>query len=196
MEAEANIKWVADLLENIMRMRDPYENHHGRAVSELARRYADEVGMSIRDTAKLDLGARVHDIGKLLIPESIINKPAKLTPQEWEIIKKHPEYGIEMLSIIKVDTIVTDIILQHHENLDGSGYPRGLKAGEISPFAKIIRVIDTFESITRRRAYKPADAEEKALEEIAKGVGRKYDPFVSETFQKIILRNGYNQIEE
>ncbi|MDD3681617.1 MAG: HD domain-containing protein, partial [Mesotoga sp.] len=123
----------------------------------------------------LRIAAIVHDIGKLSIPADILNKPGRLNEIEWALIKNHPDEGFKILKEIHFGLPVAEIVRQHHERIDGSGYPRGLKDGEIMLEARILAVADVVEAVSSHRPYRPALGLEIALEEIKSGVGTKYD---------------------
>jgi len=123
----------------------------------------------------LSLASRLHDTGKLFIPADILNKPGKLNEIEWALIKNHPEEGFKILKEIHFGPPVAEIVRQHHERIDGSGYPRGLKNEEIMLETRILAAADFVEAIGSHRPYRPALGLEMALEEIKSGVGTKYD---------------------
>jgi HD-GYP domain-containing protein (c-di-GMP phosphodiesterase class II) len=123
----------------------------------------------------LSLASRLHGIGKLFIPADILNKPGRLNEIEWALIKNHPDEGYKILKEIHFGLPVAEIVRQHHERVDGSGYPRGLKDGEIMLGARILAVADVVEAVSSHRPYRPALGLEMALEEIKSGVGTKYD---------------------
>ena len=118
----------------------------------------------------------VHDIGKMSIPAEILAKPSKLSETEFDLIKAHPQAAYDILKSIDFPWPVADIILQHHERLDGSGYPKGIKDGDILLEARIIAVADVVEAMSSHRPYRPALGTDKALEEIEKNKGTLYDP--------------------
>jgi putative two-component system response regulator len=147
----------------------------------------------------LRLAATIHDIGKLAIPENVLNKPGKLTKEEFEVIKEHSKKGLEIIEAAFPDKKYSDgqkypdelrtiikltkeIILEHHERLDGTGYPKGLKDGEIGLFSKIVSVADVFDAITSRRVYKAEKSFEFAIEEIRENQKEKFDPLIIEAF--------------
>ena len=183
MEAEVSNK-VADFLEHIINLRDPYEDHHSREVSELVERLCKEDGIESEELEMIVIGARLHDIGKLLIPEVLLNKTGRLTRQDWEIIHAHPRYGVEMLEKLEISPDILDIVLHHHENLDGSGYPDGLRSKQISRGVKIIRICDTYQSLMGNRPYKSRMTSSEAFEEMEKKVGTYYDPILFSVFKK------------
>lgn len=123
----------------------------------------------------LSLASRLHGIGKLFIPADILNKPGRLNEIEWALIKNHPDEGYKILKEIHFGLPVAEIVRQHHERVDGSGYPRGLKDGEIMLGARILAVADVVEAVSSHRPCRPALGHETALKEIKSGVGSIYD---------------------
>ena len=133
----------------------------------------------------------VHDIGKISIPAEILNKPGKLEPEEFEIIKKHPQAGYEILKDIEFPWPLAEIVLQHHERWDGSGYPLGLRDGEILLEARILAVADVVEAMASHRPYRPALGVEVALKEIERGRGILYDPDVVDACIRVLTQLGF-----
>jgi putative nucleotidyltransferase with HDIG domain len=133
----------------------------------------------------------VHDIGKIAVPSEILTKPTRLSPIEYELIKGHVDAGYEILKHIPFPTPVADIIRQHHERMDGSGYPLGLKGDDILPEARILAVADVIESMASHRPYRPALGLDVALAEVQKGRGRLYDPEVCDAALRLIRDKGY-----
>ncbi len=145
---------------------------HSERVSKIAVEIGEILGLSNDELKLLKIGGLLHDIGKLGIPQTIINKPAKLTKEEYEIVKKHPEIGYRILKPIEELKDVLPIILYHHEKCNGSGYPEGLKCDEIPKLAKIVAVADVIESMTTERPYKKASTLEEALEYLKENAGK------------------------
>lgn len=174
---EATIQAMADTVE----MRDPYTAGHQRRVAELAMAIARDMGLAEDQVRGVHLAGVVHDLGKIHIPAEILSKPGKLTNIEFELIKTHPEAGYEILKGIDFPWPIAQIVFQHHERLDGSGYPRGLKADEILLEARILTVADVVEAMASHRPYRPALGIERALEEIATNSGKYYDAQVART---------------
>jgi len=155
--------------------RDPYTSRHQRRVSDLARRIAQEMQLEHDLIECIRIAGILHDIGKISIPAEILSKPTALNDIEFSIIKQHPERAHEILKQIDFPWPIAEIVLQHHERLDGSGYPHGLKSGEILLEAGILAVADVVEAISSHRPYRPALGIGPALEEIEKNRGRLYD---------------------
>jgi putative two-component system response regulator len=137
------------------------------------------------------MAAIVHDIGKLLMPAEILNKSAKLTEMEFSQIKKHTQTGYDILKDIDFPWPIARMVWQHHERLDGSGYPLGLTGEEILPEARILAVADVVEAMASHRAYRPAPGLEKALEEIQANRGRLYDPAVVDACIRIFTEKDF-----
>ncbi len=166
--------------------RDPYTAGHQSKVAELCVAIGKELGLAGDVLEGLRLGAMIHDIGKVYVPAEILNRPGKLTPAEFEIIKAHPEVGYDIVKDIKFPWPVGKMILQHHERLDGSGYPKGLKGEEIVQEARILAVADTVEAMSAHRPYRPARGIEAGLAEITQRRGTYYDPRVVDACLKVI----------
>jgi putative nucleotidyltransferase with HDIG domain len=139
----------------------------------------------------LRLAALVHDVGKIQVPSEILNKPGKLSDLEMSLIKEHPTAGWKLFRDIEFTHPLAEIIYQHHERLDGSGYPRGLKNGEILLEAKILAVADVVEAMSSHRPYRQALGIDAALEEIEKNAGKLYDPEVVKNCIKLFREDGF-----
>lgn len=155
--------------------RDPYTAGHQKRVSDLARAIAIEMALKAETINAIRFAGLVHDIGKIAIPAEILSKPGHLSSLEFNLIKKHPLEGYEILKPIEFPWPIAQIVLQHHERLDGSGYPEGLKGNQILIEAKIIAIADVVEAMISHRPYRPALGIASALEEITAGSGIKYD---------------------
>jgi len=166
---------VASLLSE---SRDPYTAGHQRRVSELSVAIARKMGMSEEEVDQVGTTALLHDVGKMSIPAEILSKPGKLSPVEFELIKSHSEAGHAIVKGADLESPIADVILQHHERLDGSGYPRGLSADQILLGARIIMVADVVEAMSSHRPYRPALGVDAALAEIEDGAGVRYDAAV------------------
>lgn len=165
-------------LSSIIEIRDLYTSGHQKRVAELSSRIGERMGLDDDSIRLLRIAGLLHDIGKISVPGDILNKPGKLSPLEFEMVKTHPSLGYEILKNISYFPELAKIVLQHHERLDGSGYPQGLKDGEILLAARILAVADVVEAMTSHRPYRPAYNLEEALEEIKKNRYKLYDPDV------------------
>jgi putative nucleotidyltransferase with HDIG domain len=171
---EQSIMAIAAVTE----IRDPFTAGHQKRVTKLACAIAEEMGLAKGRHERLRLAAMVHDVGKVNIPTEILIKPDRLSEPEFNIIEAHPQIGHDILQGIDFSRPIAKIVLQHHELLDGSGYPQGLTANNIMLEARILAVADVVEAMTSRRPYRPAHAMEGALEEILHQKGVLYDPVV------------------
>lgn len=168
---EGTFKAMAMTLE----LRDPYMAGHQHRVSGLAVALAQEMNLPWDKIEGLRLAGLIHDIGKIATPAEIMAKPRRLSKSEFQLVKDHPRVGYEMVKDIAFPWPVAHIILQHHERLDGSGYPEGLAGDAVLPEARILAVADVVEAVCSLRPYRPALGIEKALEEVRKGRGLRYD---------------------
>jgi putative nucleotidyltransferase with HDIG domain len=178
---EGSFRALAMTLE----LRDPYMAGHQQRVANLAVAIAQEMGLSWEKSESLRFAGIVHDIGKIAAPLEIMAKPGRLTKSEYQIIKDHPRTSYDMIKDIPFPWPVAHIVLQHHERLDGSGYPEGLSGDAILPEARILAVADVVEAVCSLRPYRPALGIEKALEEIRKGRGFRYDTRVVDACVKL-----------
>ncbi len=168
--------------------RDVETEGHSERVVELSLKIAEKMGITDRDFLRdLRLGALLHDIGKIGIPDRILRKEDKLTPQEWEIMKEHVLIGYKIVSTVDFLKGASEIVLYHHERWDGKGYPHGLKGDEIPLGARIFAVADAFDAMIQDRVYRKAISPEKAREEIRRNSGAQFDPKVVEAFLSIPL---------
>jgi putative two-component system response regulator len=173
---EATISTITLMAET----RDPYTSGHQQRVADLACAIAKHMGLSKDIIRAVELAGILHDIGKIRVPTSVMNRPGRLLEAERELLKIHPEVGSRLLKRIPFTMPVADIVLQHHERMDGSGYPFGLKGDQILLEARILAVADVTEAQSSYRPYRPALGIDVALEEISKNSGKFYDPEVVE----------------
>lgn len=176
-------------LVTAMEMRDPYTAGHQRRVAILATEIAKEMKLDEFMIDGIQLSALIHDIGKMSVPAEILSKPGKLTSSEIKLIRYHPEFGYEILKSIDFPWPVAKIVLQHHERIDGSGYPNGLVDKEILLEAKIIAVSDLVEAMASYRPFRPAIGLNEALNELKKNTGILYDPDVVNACIKVLKNN-------
>ncbi len=184
---EAAVQAIASVVER----KDPYTAGHQRRVADLARAIATEMCLPGNQLDGLCIAASIHDIGKISVPAEILSMPRKLTEIEMNLIKTHPQSGYDILKDIDFPWPVAQIVLQHHERLDGSGYPLGLKGSEILPEVRILAVADVVEAIVSHRPYRPALGLDLAIDEIANSRGILYDPDVVEACLKLLANNQY-----
>ena len=166
---------IVSVLSDMLNLKDPYTQFHEKNVAKLALEIAERMDLDEFTIESIRVASMVHDIGKINIPTEILSKPGKLSDIEFEMIKKHPETAYEILRKVDLPWPVADIVYQHHERLDGSGYPRHLKSDEILLEAKIIIVADVVEAMSSHRPYRAALGFEAAIEEIKKNAGVLYD---------------------
>ncbi|HDS09794.1 MAG TPA: HD domain-containing protein, partial [Firmicutes bacterium] len=185
------IKDFVFAMEKAIEVRDPYTSGHQFRVSELVRAIAIELGYDEDRLNGIYFASLIHDIGKVYIPSEILTKPTKLSTIEYKLIQSHPEIGFEILKQIDFPWPLAEIILQHHERINGSGYPRGLQKNGILNESKIIAVADVVEAISSHRPYRPARGIEMALDEIKKNRGVLYDDEIVEICLKIFLQKKF-----
>ena len=161
---------VKELCENELIYR------HGRRVAKLACAIAQKMKYCNKGVKQVYFTAIVHDLGKIQLPKEVINKPGAFDDNERMIVRKHPKLGYSLLKDVKSGLIIAEAVLQHHERLDGSGYPFGLQAKDIHPVSRIIAVADVIDAMASEQVYRPALSIDKALEEIQEKSGLLYDP--------------------
>jgi len=174
---EQVLKSVITLIGKVIEVRDPYTRGHEEGVARISRLIAEEMGLSADEAEGIEVAGLVHDVGKLGVPAEILTKPGKLADAEYALIKEHSQQGYDILKEIDFDWPVADIVLQHHERMDGSGYPGGLQGDDISMSARILMVADVIEAMGAHRPYRPALGLDAAMAEIT-GHLEKYDPRV------------------
>jgi len=172
-----------------LELRDQETEGHSQRVMKMTMNLAYEIGIKDEAIGDIIRGALLHDIGKMGIPDAILNKPGKLTDEEWQQVRKHPQYAYDMLSSIKYLKSALDIPYCHHEKWDGSGYPRGLKGEEIPLAARIFAVVDVWDALTSDRPYRKAWTSSKAKAYIQDQAGKHFDPRVVEIFFRSVLTN-------
>ncbi len=183
------LEQTVTVLARAIELRDPYTNGHQKRVANLAVAIAGELGLPADTIAGLRLGGLVHDVGKIQVPSEILTKPGNLTAIESEMVRAHVRAGFELLKEVTFPWPIADMVLQHHERLDGSGYPFGLKDGDILIEAKIIAVADVVEAISSHRPYRPSLGVDVAVQEIRKGSGLIYDPAVVDACIRVLERH-------
>jgi putative nucleotidyltransferase with HDIG domain len=163
-------------LSKIVELRDYYTANHQRRVTRLARAIAREMGLTEDQVITITVAGLLHDVGKACVPTSILNKSGPLTDAEFFMVKSHPEFGYDILKEIELEWPVADIVLQHHERLDGSGYPQGLVADQIRFETQILSVADVVEAMSAHRPYRPSLGLGRALNEVLDKSGTLFNP--------------------
>jgi len=176
--------------------RDPYTSGHQMRVAELTRAIAETIGLSEDRIEGVYVAASIHDIGKISLPAEILSKPIQLSEIEISLIQAHAQAGYDILKGLDFPWPIADIIIQHHERMDGSGYPRGLSGDRISIEARIIGVADVVETMSSHRPYRPSMGIEKALEEITRNSGTLYDSQVVDACLKIFNEKGFEFLSQ
>jgi len=172
--------------------RDPYTAGHQQRVARLARCIAQEMELDAEQIEGLRMGATIHDIGKIHLPAEILSKPSKLTEMEFELVKTHSQVGYDILKDIKFPWPVADIAYQHHERIDGTGYPQGLKGDEICLEARIVAVADVVEAMSSHRPYRPALGIDAALKEIESHRGQWFEPAAVDACLKLFREKKFS----
>ena len=188
---QAVIDGVIAALARSVEVRDPYTAGHERRVGELAAaiaRYSELDEVTVRG---VETAGKLHDVGKIVIPAEILSKPGHLSEPEFELIKAHAQAAYEILSSIEFDFPVGDIVVQHHERLDGSGYPAGLRGEAILPEARILAVADVVEAMISDRPYRAALPLDAAMDELENGAGRLYDAAICDAAIAVCHGSGF-----
>jgi putative nucleotidyltransferase with HDIG domain len=190
-----NLKKVMDgtisAMAMAVEMRDPYTSGHQHRVAELAQAIAQEIKLSVENIEGVYMAASIHDIGKISLPAEILSKPIKLTDIERKMIQAHSKVGYDILRGIDFSWPIAQIVLQHHERMDGSGYPHGLGGEEILIGARIVGVADVVETMASHRPYRPSIGLDKALEEVSINKGKLYDQRVVNACLKLFNEKGF-----
>lgn len=188
MELSSAYRGTAQLMGDVLEADDAYTGgEHTQGVVELSLAVGRQLGLAPARMRKLEFGALLHDIGKLRVPNEIINKPGKLNDEEWAIIKQHPGYGQEMLDQVGgALSEAGEVVRAHHERWDGNGYPDGLRGEAIPVEARIITACDSFSAMTTTRSYRKAMSQEEALEELRRCSGSQFDPSVVEALERVV----------
>ncbi|MDO8207096.1 MAG: response regulator [Gallionella sp.] len=195
---ESESKLRASLLDSItalaaiVELRDPYTAGHQRRVAQLAVAIAHELTLPDEQVEGIHLASVVHDVGKVRVPAEILTKPGKLTGNEFAIIKEHSQNGFDILKTIDFPWAIAQIVLQHHERLDGSGYPQGLTSSQILLESKIVAVADVVESMTSHRPYRAGLGLDVALAEVEQHKGLLFDPLVVEACVRLFREKDFH----
>ena len=185
-EAEINTIAVLILTEEA---KDPYVRGHTKRVSQYALAIAKAMGFSQQEQKTIERAGILHDLGKIGIDDSILNKPGKLNDQEWKIMKEHPQRGLEIIAPLPFLSVEKEIVLHHHERYAGGGYPEGIKGEDISIGARIMAVADTFDAMNSARPYREPLSRDTILTELKKVSGTQLDPVVVKIFLELLQKN-------
>lgn len=184
------INSVIDVVGRVLEARDPYTAGHQRRVAQLAKAIAREMNLAQSEINEIGIAAQMHDIGKMSIPSEILSKPSKLSEIEFKLIKEHCAAGADIINSAHMPGHVADIVLQHHERCDGSGYPYGLTADQLHLGSKVLMVADVVEAMSTHRPYRAALGIDAALDELLEHAGTKYDTYIVSMCQRVFqLRN-------
>lgn len=188
---EDALNGIVQVIAMTVESRDPYTAGHQRRVAQLACAIAAKLDYPEDRIRGLRVAGIIHDLGKISVPAEILSKPSKLTDNEFNIMKEHPQVGYNILKNIEFSWPIADIVHQHHERINGSGYPQNLKGEEILPEARILGVADVFEAMASHRPYRPALGVKVALEELSKNRGNLYDPDVVDACINLLQKDGF-----
>jgi HD-GYP domain-containing protein (c-di-GMP phosphodiesterase class II) len=169
----------------VVEAKDPSTHSHLERTHVYATVLAGEIDAEMADDQCLRYGFLLHDVGKIGVPEAILNKPGPLNEEEWLVMRSHPDIGVQMVAGIKSLGVAVEVIRSHHERWDGRGYPQGLRGERIPLSARVFSVCDAFDAMTSDRPYRRALPYEQAVEEIAAGAGSQFDPAMAEAFVSI-----------
>jgi putative nucleotidyltransferase with HDIG domain len=185
------VESAARTLAGAVEMRDLYTAGHQDRVTQLVDRLAESLELRESARAALHIAALIHDLGKLSIPAEILTKPGKLSALEFDLLRQHSESGYQLVRQMHFPGAVADIVRQHHERLDGSGYPLGLKGDQIRLESRIVAIADVVEAMSSHRPYRPALGIEAALAEIEANRGTLYDPLVADACLALFHEEGF-----
>jgi HD-GYP domain-containing protein (c-di-GMP phosphodiesterase class II) len=188
---QQNLDETVNAMSLTVEERDPYTAGHQRRTADLAMQLASQIGLSAHAVKGIHMAGLIHDIGKISIPAEILSKPGRLNAAEIQLIRRHPQAAYDILKKIDFPWPVDLIVLQHHERIDGSGYPQGLTGEETLIEARILCVADVVEAIASHRPYRPALGIDKALAEISANSGRLYDPHVVAACLRLLREESY-----
>ena len=169
---------IIECIVSALDAKDPYTAGHSQRVSDMTLKICELIGLKKRDTEKIHIAAHLHDIGKIGVPDAVLNKDTRLNDEEWEAMKKHPQIGADILSKSYHLSELNHIVLCHHERFDGNGYPSGLKGEKIPVGSRIIAICDSIDAMTSDRSYRKAHNFDYCYKEIEKNIGSMYDPMI------------------
>jgi len=182
---------IVEAMSKTVETRDPYTAGHQKRVADIAKEIAREMNLGREVIESVDIAGQIHDLGKIAIPAEILNKPGKINKIEFDLIKMHSQMGYDILKTIDFPWPISDIVLQHHEKYNGTGYPGGLKGEEILIQARILAVADVLEAMASHRPYRAALGLDKAFDELRLNKGQHFDPDVVDSCLRIFLEKGF-----
>jgi putative two-component system response regulator len=185
-EAKVRIDAVHDALTRAVEAKDPTTHGHGDRVRHLCRSVGESIGLARRELDILDVAAALHDIGKIGVPDAVLSKPAGLTPQEFDLIKRHPEVGSRILEPVPGMDDVRRCVVEHHERWDGGGYPHGRRREEVSLPGRVLVLAEVFDALAHARSYKPAWSQEQILVFFRERSGSHFDPELTASFLDLV----------
>lgn len=175
---EIDFHEIVECIASALDAKDPYTAGHSRRVSDMALVVCRLMGLKESDTEKIHIAGHLHDIGKIGVPDAVLNKEEKLTDEEFTYIRRHPQIGADILNKSHRLREISDIVLMHHERYDGKGYPTGAKGVEIPVGARILAICDSIDAMTSNRCYRKSLGFEICYDEIEKNLGKMYDPII------------------
>ncbi len=190
---DADYEEILAILSSLLEAKDHYTAAHSDSVRRIAVKLARAMGLPEREVRDISIAATLHDIGKVRVPDPILNKPARLTDDEFDVIKRHPIASYELICELSSFANIQNIVKYHHERVDGQGYPDGLKMEEIPLGARIVAVADTYDAITSTRSYRTAQSHESAIREMMKASGTQLDAHVLEVFSTLDFEFDLNE---
>lgn len=196
VKLQRTLDQTVEALASITEIRDPYTAGHQQRVAQISSAIGEEFGLPRDMVEGIHVAGTLHDIGKIAVPAEILTKPSKLLEMEFGLVKTHPQVGYQILKGIEFPWPVAEAVLQHHERLDGSGYPRGLSANEIISEARILAVADVVEVMASHRPYRPAFGIDMALDEILRGRGTIFDPEVCDACIRLFEEKGFDPFKQ
>ena len=188
---QRNMQSIIYTIAKMVEARDPFTAGHQQRVANLARVIAKEMDLPEEQISGIYMAAVIHDVGKVYVPDEILGKPSRLTKSEFGVIKAHPQVGYDILKMIEFSRPVAQIVFQHHERMNGSGYPRGLTGDNVLLEARILAVADVVEALASQRPYRSALSKERILEEILQNRGVLYDPNAVDACLKLFTEKGF-----
>jgi HD-GYP domain-containing protein (c-di-GMP phosphodiesterase class II) len=191
IQLQKSLDEIVHAMSLTLEERDPYTAGHQRRTTDLSLAIAKEMGLPEHETKGLQMAGLIHDMGKISVPGEILSKPGCLNDAELQLIKRHPQVAYDILNQIDFPWPVDQIVLQHHEKIDGSGYPQGLSGKEILLESRILCVADVVETMETHRPYRPSLGRDAALEEISKNRGVLYDPEVVDACLKLFRETDF-----